>query len=596
MANEDIIPKEGSSEAKSVKILLDGEEMDAKYQLDSIMVYKEVNRIPHARICLFDGSASEKKFEISDSGAFDPGKMIEIMAGYGGKDVLIFKGVIVRQGVRIGNSKKNSVLKIEAKDEYYGLCLTRMSRYFYKSTDTTIIEDILGEHKKMYSANLSRKYALKNDIEDTQLEHDEMVQYYATDWDFILTRAEKNGMLVYVSDGEFKVAEPKIESEGKVKLTLGANIFDFEAELDSAAQFGMVKSSSWNLSDQEMVMVESEEPKFPTQGKLTGEDLSKVFGLDFDNQTHSGNVIDKELQQWSNARMIKTRLAKLKGRVCCQGFSDLAVGDTIELLGFGDHYNGKVFVSGLRHSILGKNWELDIQFGLSEDWFSNHENIVDSPASGLVPAVNGLQIGVVTQIEKDPDSEFKMLVRSPTISDKDDGIWARVAQLDAGNNRGTYFRPEIGDEVVMGFLNCDPRDPIVLGSLHSSKNPAPFDPKDDNDEKGIVTRSEMKVTFDDKDKIIYIQTADDKNKIRLDEKEKGIFIEDQHGNKIEMTKDGITIESAKDLNIIAKGDVTVEGTNISGAAKSQAKIEGKGGVEMSSSGTAVLKGSLVQIN
>jgi Rhs element Vgr protein len=381
-----------------------------------------------------------------------------------------------------------------------------------------------------------------------------------------------------------------------VKLTLGTNIFDFEAELDSASQFGMVKSSSWNLSDQEMVETESEEPKFPAQGKLSGEDLSKVFGLDSDNQTHSGNVIDKELQQWSNARMIKTRLAKLKGRVSCQGFSDLAVGDTIELLGFGDHYNGKVFVSGFRHSILGKNWEIDIQFGMCEDWFSNREDIVDSQASGLVPAVNGLQIGVVTQIEKDPDSEFKMLVRSPTISDKDDGIWARVAQLDAGNKRGTYFRPEIGDEVVLGFLNCDPRDPIVLGSLHSSKNPAPFDPKDDNDEKGIVTRSEMKVTFDDKDKIIYIQTADDKNKIRLDEKEKGIFIEDQHGNKIEMTKDGITIESAKDLTLVAKGDVSLEGTNISGAAKSQAKIEGKGGVEMSSSGTAVLKGSLVQIN
>jgi phage protein D len=182
MANEDIIPKEGSSEAKSVKILLDGEEMDAKYNLESIIVHKEVNRIPHARICLFDGSASEKKFEISDSGAFDPGKMIEIKAGYGGRDELIFKGVIVRQGVRIGNTKKNSVLKIEAKDEYYGLCLTRMSRYFYKSTDTTIIEDILAEHKKMYSANLSRKYTLKNDIEDTKLEHDEMVQYYSTDW------------------------------------------------------------------------------------------------------------------------------------------------------------------------------------------------------------------------------------------------------------------------------------------------------------------------------------------------------------------------------------------------------------------------------
>ena len=37
---------------------------------------------------------------------------------------------------------------------------------------------------------------------------------------------------------------------------------------------------------------------------------------------------------------------------------------------------------------------------------------------------------------------------------------------DAGENRGSFWRPEIGDEVVLGFLNSDPRDAIILGMLN----------------------------------------------------------------------------------------------------------------------------------
>ena len=48
-----------------------------------------------------------------------------------------------------------------------------------------------------------------------------------------------------------------------------------------------------------------------------------------------------------------------------------------------------------------------------------------------------------------------------------------LATLDAGKERGTFFRPEIGDEVVVGFLNDDPRHPVILGMCHSSAKPAP---------------------------------------------------------------------------------------------------------------------------
>ena len=92
------------------------------------------------------------------------------------------------------------------------------------------------------------------------------------------------------------------------------------------------------------------------------------------------------------------------------------------------------------------------------------------------------------------------------MSDSEEGVWARLATLDAGDGRGTFFRPEIDDEVVVGFLDGDPRFPVVLGQCHSSAKPAPEPAKDDNHVKGYVSRSKLKLTFDDDKKVVVLET------------------------------------------------------------------------------------------
>jgi hypothetical protein len=63
-----------------------------------------------------------------------------------------------------------------------------------------------------------------------------------------------------------------------------------------------------------------------------------------------------------------------------------------------------------------------------------------------------------------------------------------------------------------------------------------------------------------------------------------------------MSSDGIKMESAADINIKATGDVNIEGVNINVKAQAQFKAEGSAGAEMSTSGQAVVKGSIVMIN
>jgi uncharacterized protein involved in type VI secretion and phage assembly len=269
----------------------------------------------------------------------------------------------------------------------------------------------------------------------------------------------------------------------------------------------------------------------------------------------------------------------------------------IALGGLGARFNGNAPVSGVRHVLDQGSWLTHVSFGVTFETFAQRfkENLQEFPAAGLVPSVYGLQVGIVTQLENDPKSDYRIKVKLPAINPDDEGIWARLALPHAGSDRGFVFRPEIGDEVVVGFMNDDPRNPVVTGSLHSSAKPAPVEGSDDNNEKALVTRSGMKIAFDDDKKVIEISTPRGYF-LKLDEDSQEIVLEDGNGNTVKLSTDGIAIESMKDINIKAGGDVKIEGMNVEIAASVQLKAEGSAGLEASSSGMTVIKGSLVQIN
>ena len=148
----------------------------------------------------------------------------------------------------------------------------------------------------------------------------------------------------------------------------------------------------------------------------------------------------------------------------------------------------------------------------------------------------------------------------------------------------------------MGFLHADPRQVMVLGMLHSSAKPAPFEASDDNHEKGYVSREGMRVVFNDELKTIVIETPDTNRLFNLDEDAGEIRLEDVEGNKIVMSADGIVIESAADLMLTASGDVKLTGTNIENAADAEFKADGGAGSKLTSSATVTVEGSMVMLN
>ncbi len=471
---------------------------------------------------------------------------------------------------------------MECRDAAVKLTVGRKNKYYSNQADSDIIQDILNN------------YGLTANIATTSVQHKELVQFDVTDWDFMISRLEANGQICVVDAGTITSQAPSLGSP-VLSLLFGGTIIEFDSEMDARDQYEGVTAYAWDYSNQQLLNIAANEPGLTETGNITASDLSTVIGLPSYDLKHTGNVPQEELQAWADAQLLKNRLAKVKGRVKFQGFPDVTPATTLSLAGLGDRVNGDVFVAAVRHEIAGGDWLTDAQFGLSPQWFSAQYPINTPKAAGMVPAVNGLQIGVVTQLENDPDGEDRICVRLPIVDAGDQGIWSRVASLDAGDNRGMFFRPEINDEVIVGFLNDDPRDAIILGMLNSSNKPAPLQASDQNDIKGYTSRSGITLTFDDNKVSVTLQTPGGRSLV-MDDNAGSIQLQDGNGNQITIDSNGITIQSASALSLQAKQDVTVQGNNMSLNAQMSFSAQGNTGIELKSSATAVLKGSLVQIN
>lgn len=607
-------PLADSSKVVDLTLYSEGKKLDPSINITSVTVTSTINKIPFARIELQDGDMPNKKFPLSDGNDFDPGKEIKIEAGYGQQQATIFEGIVVKHSIRVGG-ENDSRLLIECRDKAVKMTVGRHNANFVDKKDSDIISQLIGDYA-----------GLTPDVDATSIKYEKLVQYYCSDWDFLLSRAEVNGLLVIVDSGKFTVKLPDTSKSAELKLTYGEDLIELHADIDARSQLSEVESSSWDPQTQDLVQDKAPPKKLNDQGDLDSKKLASVLGLkSFQLQT-IGARQKAELKTWAEAQQLKAGLARIRGRMKFQGSATAKPGTLIELEGVGDHFNGSVFVSSVSHQISQGNWITEVAFGLAPDWFAEQRDLMAPPASGLLPGVDGLQIGLVTKVNEDPENSYRIQVKLPLLKQGDtepEPIWARLANFYASAEFGVFFLPEIGDEVLLGFLNSDPTAPIVLGSLYSSKLKAPYEADENNNTKGIVTRSQLRIEFDEDKKITTIITpggnqdtkktdADGCNKVVLNDEQKSILLQDQTGNKVELSESGIVFESPKDISISAKGkitldatgeiaisskaDVSAEGMNVNLEAKTGLSAKGNATAELSASGQTTIKGAMVMIN
>jgi len=215
--------------------------------------------------------------------------------------------------------------------------------------------------------------------------------------------------------------------------------------------------------------------------------------------------------------------------------------------------------------------------------------------------VYGVVIGVVTN-NQDPDKLGRVKMRFPWLDDEDESNWARIATTMAGNNRGTFFLPEVDDEVLVAFDHGNVDEPYVIGALWNGVDKPVRDNADGkNNQRVIRSRAGHEFIFNDEDgkEQVEIKTKAG-HQFLLDDTSgsEKIAIKDKSGdNKIEIDSAQNSIAISAKTKITLKAQTVEITADTSMKVKSaQLEISADAAATLKSSATLTIKGSLVKIN
>jgi uncharacterized protein involved in type VI secretion and phage assembly len=182
--------------------------------------------------------------------------------------------------------------------------------------------------------------------------------------------------------------------------------------------------------------------------------------------------------------------------------------------------------------------------------------------------INGVVVGEVKSLD-DPQNEGRVQVDFSWMPGKNRSFWAPVATLMAGDKRGSWFMPEIGDEVLVAFDQGDVQHPYIIGFLWNGQDKPP---RTDLAQRTIQTVSGHFLEFDDTDggESISMKWKGGDPSITMESSK--LSLKFDSSNFIEISSDGITIR---------------------GAALS---INGQSSVSMESTGEVSIQGSMIKLN
>jgi len=194
----------------------------------------------------------------------------------------------------------------------------------------------------------------------------------------------------------------------------------------------------------------------------------------------------------------------------------------------------------------------------------------------------GVVVGIVTN-NRDPDGLHRVKVRFPWLSNDVESNWARVAEPMTGRDRGTYFLPEVDDEVLVAFEHGQVDSPFVVGSLWNGRDTPPeSNSNGQNDHRTIKSRSGHVLRFNDTNGGETIE-----------------IIDKTGGNKIviDSTRNTITIEAESDITIKSStGKLTMQAMSIEMKSQTSVSVDAGTTMDLKANAVVTVKGAMIRLN
>lgn len=173
----------------------------------------------------------------------------------------------------------------------------------------------------------------------------------------------------------------------------------------------------------------------------------------------------------------------------------------------------------------------------------------------------------------DPDGLGRVRVRLPWAPDAGGAVgiqkeqpyeaWARLATMAAGRRRGSWFLPEVEDEVLVAFEAGHPSRPVVVGALWNGQDVPPVTADAGNAVKVLRTRSGSEIRFDDTDggETVEVRTAAGQSVVLSAAGGGTVLMTDGGANAVMLSPTGITVQAAAHVRVTSSA-ITLEGSAI----------------------------------
>lgn len=433
----------------------------------------QVNAIPSAKVVLSvpgnpTQTLSERDAEMSRCA---PGSSVALSLDVAGQSVRIFVGVVVRQELKVRRGQAELTLVL--RHALQSLAVTHGSRVFAQKTDEAIVRQLL----RASDVALTRCSGLTTS-------HEQLVQFRCSDWHFLRRRLNVNGVWLMPSPGALEISPPLLSPNAVHKLYQslhdvddGVTVDEGEWRFSDQSLSSALSVSAWDVdrqvcaSTKALPVVLGSDALNPARVRTLNPD-AWLFG-------YSAPLTRQESANLANALLMNLQAAVVQGEFVVTGSIDYELGQTVQTSGYGSHFDGKGIITCVRHRI-GKEcgWKTQLRLGLDEH----------AQDASLAPGANGPHVGVIAPFETDLTELGRIRIKLAALGANAPVLWARFASSYATNAAGFCFYPEVGDEVVVVFLDNDPSYPVIVGSMFNPVNKAPFPPDKEGVNKALIVK------------------------------------------------------------------------------------------------------------
>lgn len=582
--------------APRFEVEVEGKKLDVNTskEIIDVTVNEKLDEGASFELTLHDGfDMNTQNFKLLDDSRFNVGNKITIKFGYGSSLRTMVMGRItsLEPSFFAGDTP---ALKIRGQDNSYDY-MKRASpeRTFVEKTYSDIVRTVAQEAGLdcvVDNTEKFEKFIRKNNNE--------------TYYEFLDNLKNKVGFVFYIEGRTIHFVKSGNNKKEILKLELGKDIISFNPVMNTTGLLAEVEVRGHNPKDPTASftgVAKAESELLALANKTGHKDLAKkVITVDVVNSKEHAAAIAK-------AELAKANATLFGGNVECIGLPQIRAGVNVKLDKMGKLFSRKYYVTETTHAINERGYVTRFSVG-------HNNSILDELGTTNKSAgkLNGVACGIVTN-NKDPDKLGRLKVKFPWLSDDNETDWVRMTTFMAGGERGSFFLPEVGDEVLVAFENGDINSPYVIGALwNGADNPIETNSDGKNNIRKIKSRSGHELIFNDEEnkESLEIHTKAG-HKIILDDssgKEK-MEIKDKSGDNsilIDSAKNAMAISSKMKIDVKSgNNSILIDSSANSIAISSQMKlsikaqaieIEAGGTMTIKSSGVLTLQGSLIKIN